>query len=173
VPLHGITRENGCTCRAGRACRRGGSHPFTRLAPDGVLDATDLECMVGHWFESYPHLNIGVVAGQSGLVVVEAGLTLIAGESGLAVLDRLVQPHGRLPVNLTAEVPGFLRQFFFADADGRFLAGRLARGVNVKAGDSIVVMPPSIHPTGQPSAWLNSFIAPDPAPDWLSAEAAP
>jgi hypothetical protein len=63
LPLH-HAHEGGCSCRLGPDCRQPGKHPRT---PGGHHAATSNPDQVRAWWALWPHANIGITTGTTGL----------------------------------------------------------------------------------------------------------
>lgn len=125
---------------------------------------------IADWFRRWPDANVGIVTGQVSNLVV---LDIDPRHGGDASLADLAQRHGKLPPTLTARTGGGGRHLYFAaPADPIPLPSRvgLAQGIDVRAEGGMVVAPPSIHPSGEVYAWIDSddeATEPVPMPRWL------
>ena len=72
VPLHWVRRDGSCSCGDHPCKGKPGKHPYSKLVPRGVLQASSDPDVVAAWWAEYPEMNIGVRTGP---------------ESGIAVLD--------------------------------------------------------------------------------------
>lgn len=162
-PLHGINDARACTCRRGRYCAHAGKHPFGRLAPHGARDASRRPEVVGRWFSTFRWMNVGIVPGPSGLVVLDEDPRNFEIDSAPDVLGVIVD----LPVTLTARTGGGGRHFYFADPERRARTRLLLPGLEIKAGRSLLVAPPSGHKSGGSYHWLDVDVPVAPAPEWL------
>lgn len=181
-PCHVRTDDGRCSC--GKDCASPAKHPLTRR---GLLDASIHPGTVQAWWERWPWANIGMPTGEpSGVVVLDIdprhdGLATLAkltapdgwqggkgGSSGLATLE--VQTGGggvhlwfRLPVGarVTNSAKGIAEQF--------------GPGVDVRGTGGYVLIPPSLHSSGQRyryaggkllelPAWLVQVLNPPPPP---------
>jgi hypothetical protein len=138
------------------------------LTTHGFLDAT-AECdQVFAWWRRWPGANIGVPTGPcSGWLVVD-----LDGAEGVAAWAALEQRHGQAPT-LTSRT-GRGRHLVYAYPPDRELgntSGRLGPRIDTRADGGYVVVPPSVHPTGQPYRWSQStppgVSGPQEAPTWL------
>lgn len=123
------------------------------LTPEGFYDATTDEAVIRHWWDTWPDANIGCRPPDDCVV-----LDVDPRNGGsLASL-------GEYPETRTARTGSGGWHVWFA-ARGRFrgtLSG--ADGVDIKTANSLVVVPPSIHPvTGQRYRWeISTPVAPLP-----------
>ena len=129
-------------------CRPRGKRPWT---PNGFLDATVDEHVIERWWREKCDANIGIWAGASGLLVID-----IDGDKGREGLQLLEDELGALPQTVSATT-GHGAHYYFREVEGVGpSAGKLAPGVDIRAGGSYIVAPPSMHPTGRSYVWLNS-----------------
>lgn len=160
LPLH-APQGAGCSCRAAD-CGSPGKHPRT---PRGLHQATTDVDQVRAWWDRWPHANVGVATGTtSGLLVLDVDLP-----HGPGSLTRLEHEHGPLPPTCEQRTGSGGRQLLFAHPDRPVgnRAGVLA-GIDVRGEGGYVVVPPSLHATGNRYAWT-SRTAPAAPPDWLLA----
>lgn len=111
---------------------------------DGCKAATTDRDQVAQWWRATPNANIGITAGPSGLLVVD-----VDGPAGVEAL----RAHD-VPITWTARTPRGWHVFFDAP-DGADLGPRVAvlPSVDVRAGWSYIVAPPSMHPSGVRYRW--------------------
>jgi len=163
VPLH-TPVENGCSCRR-HGCTSSGKHPRTR---NGSSDASLEEAQVLKWWEMWPTANVGLATG-GGLVVLDVD-PRHGGDDALADLEAA---HGPLPATLAAKTGGGGEHYLFTTAETvRNDAGsRLGAGLDVRGQGGLIVVEPSLHPSGRRYAWQDDPAeqSPAPLPDWLAA----
>lgn len=169
VPLHGINDAGTCTCRKHRHCGHAGKHPFGRLALHGSKDASRRPEVVDRWFSIYRWLNVGIVPGPSGLVVIDQDPR----NGGHESLARLLDEVGGMPDTLTAATGGGGWHYYFRDTDCRARSRLIDDGLEVKAGRSLLVAPPSRHKSGCDYRWLDPDAPVAPAPEWLFSRSEP
>ncbi|HEV2640776.1 MAG TPA: bifunctional DNA primase/polymerase [Actinocrinis sp.] len=134
VPLFGVTRT-GCACGSPQ-CRRPGKHPRNK---GGLTNASTNPDQVTTWWERWPTANIGGVTG-----VVFDVCDIDSPEGIAAVAPLLGACHGVAPVVRTGS--GGWHLLFEPTGLGnrvRFLPGTDWRGAG-----GYVVLPPSLHATG-------------------------
>jgi Bifunctional DNA primase/polymerase, N-terminal/Primase C terminal 1 (PriCT-1)/AAA domain len=103
------------------------------------------EYVAGKWATWGERFNLGIVLGSSGLAVVEPDTPEAEAE-----LRELL--GGELPKTPTAQSGGRSLHLYFRDG-GQGNASR--GGLELRAGEQMVVAPPSVHPeTGRPYRWL-------------------
>ena len=159
-----------CACKKRASCTAAGKHPLAPCCPKGVTDATADPATLTRWWTRFPAASLGVAAGPSGLVILDVDL----GKGGPASLAALEAIHGRLPPTTHARTGGGGDHHLFAAPPGVALGpsvDKLGSGLDVRAGNSYVVLPPSTHRNGARYAWLLSpaQVPPQPLPAWLQA----
>ncbi len=115
----------------------------------GCLDATTNIDQIRHWWGQNPELNIGLATGApSGVVAVDIDSRTNGHHFWQAALD----DHGDLPdgvwISLTGG--GGWHHFFAYDNQANY---DIAPGVEIKSTGKYVILPPSIHPTGNAYLW--------------------
>lgn len=162
-PVHYPTHQNGrvaCSCAKKGACVRIGKHPATKHGyEDGT---TDQETIRQLWRGR--NYNIGAPCG--GLFDV---LDDDPGHGGDAALAALVAKHGPLPETITSRTGGGGFHFFFDHIEGvkNNNTGWVGDGLDFKTTGGYVVMPPSLHRSGNHYEWTNPNAKIVPAPGWL------
>lgn len=148
-----------CACRERADCSRPAKHPWGRLAPRGLRDASSHRGQVDYWWASQcPFANIGLVTGaQSGLWVLDVD----AGKDGFASLEKLAKEVGGLPDTLQADTGGGgLHLYFRHPGPGRKVVTRtssLGPGLDVRGDGGYVLAPPSRHISGRKYVWSRSM----------------
>ena len=148
-----------------------GKHP--RVA-SWQTQASDDPMFVGQWWKLWPAANIGVLAGGSGLVVLDVDPR----HGGLDSLKALMDTHGVLPYGPRVQTGSGGLHFYFKHPGHPVgnSASAIAPGIDVKADSGYVVAPPSVHATGVSYKWdsdpegnaLDPWAVPLPAlPLWL------
>lgn len=132
-----------------------GKEPLGRLVHHGKDDATADLPTVLRWWTAEPRANVGIVAGPSGLLILDVD-PRNGGDDHLHDLERELGP---LPETVRAQTGGGGEHYLFRHPGG-ILVGKLApRGVPLKdAGVDVqdhkyIVAAPSIHPSGNPYEW--------------------
>ena len=162
-PCH--TLENGlCSC-GNAACRDVAKHPLTL---NGVKDATtDVESLTVFFTGDYTIANVAVACGEpSGIWVIDV--------DDLADLDALEKLYGPLPKTPIAETGRGGRHYYFRwtpALSNLKNAIKFAGALDVRTTGGYVLLPPSIHASGNAYRWL---VSPDEspiadAPEWLIA----
>lgn len=138
----------------------GGKTPLTQ---HGVKDATtDISQIDEWWLKKFPGANIGVATG---------------GGANLTVLD-VDERHGgyeslkkvpALPATLTSRTGGGGLHKFYLSPGFRVSnsAGKIAAGLDIRGDGGYVVVPPSMHSSGNEYAWVEPDANIALPPDWL------
>jgi hypothetical protein len=124
---------------------------------------TDPE-QIKSWWSKWPEALIGCATGQmSGIWVLDADLP-----DGPDELEQM-----NLPSTLKQQTgSGGLQVFFSWNGHNiRNSARKLGKCLDVRGNGGYVVLPPSLHPSGNRYKWLVKA-KPCPAPEWLSQKAA-
>lgn len=130
--------------------------------------ASDAEIQT--WFERWPDANLAVVTGQISDIVV---LDIDPGHKGDVSIVNLEQRYGTLPETVEAKSGGGGRHVYFRHPGGA-IHNRvgIAPGIDFRGDGGLIVVPPSVHPSGNRYEWLPKR-GPDeipltPMPDWLA-----
>lgn len=123
------------------------------------------------WHSRWPRANLAVVTGYvSGIVVLDVD----PGHGGEESLARLVHEHRCLPPTVEAITGdgGCHLYFQHPGLEVRNPVG-LAPGLDIRGDGGVIIVPPSIHPSGNLYRWRKGH-APDeislaPLPHWLLA----
>ena len=133
----------------------------TPLTTHGHQDASKNEEVIKAWWAKWPEANIGIRCGEAsnGLVVLD-----VDGEQGSESTKDKHLPA--TPISVTGN-DGY--HYFFHSAIAMRPKIGLLPHVDIRAEDSYVIAPPSIHPNGKEYTWA---IAPGEvpfaeAPDWI------
>lgn len=142
-PVHSIDRSGHCTCGKAK-CDSPGKHPATRA---GHKEATTDSDQIRRWW-STDTWNIGAVPGYAGFAVLDID-PWKEGEADR--LDEVKRNHGELPPTFTVltgehgEDRG--RHLWYRASKGASLP-RKTDGIDLRSGESYVLMPPSLHYSG-------------------------
>lgn len=146
-------------------CAPRGKTPLLKRWP--TLASSEFATVQG-WAAKHPECNWGVATGpKSGVFVLD-----VDGEAGRASLAVLEAQHGPLSVTLTSITGradgGQHRWFLYPDGcEIRGSAGKLGEGLDIRGARGYVIVPPSIHETGQPYQWAEPLRPVVDAPAWL------
>ncbi len=160
IPLHeplfdATGKCTGCTCEEWRrqngtpdyACPTAGKHPRIR---DWEGRATTDETQIRKWWRAWPSANIGIAAGASGLVCVDADTYHApeGGDLGIARADM------ETVTSLTGG--GGEHLIYLHPTDGPQIRNddkALPDWVNIRAHGGLFVAPPSLHASGNRYEW--------------------
>lgn len=159
VPLH-TPNDHGCSCSRSTQCSSPGKHPRTE---HGLGDASTDTSQVRAWWSRWRDANVGVTTGsESGLLVLDVDLP--EGPRSLADLEGR---EGRLRPACEQRTGAGGRQLLFAYPDQRIgNRTRVLPGIDVRGEGGYVVVPPSLHASGERYRWTNRSPV-GPAPRWL------
>lgn len=150
-------------------CQPRGKVPATL---HGVKDASADPAQVRRWWRTMPDANIGLAAGASGLYVVDVDRD----RGGLAGWRELQRQHGFDDLTVTGLTGGGGLHLVYAAPPGpplRNSAGKLGTGIDTRGDGGYIIVPPSIHPSGQAYAWATDRgpgdLTPAPLPAPLAA----
>ena len=115
----------------------------------GVLDATTDLDQIRTWWTGRPDCNIGLACGEPSGVVA---LDIDPRSGGQEFWDAMIDESGQLPEGvIESQTGGGGTHYLFAYAGQANID--LAPGVEVKSNGKYIVVPPSIHPSGNPYEW--------------------
>lgn len=147
LPLHSIDEAGSCTCGKSN-CTSPGKHPRTH---NGYKDASRDPGAITDWFDLWPDSNVGVVPASGAAVVLDIDPRSIEPEQERAIVEEINAGAPDAPVVMTGryeERRG--RHFWFRTSDSQLIRkARLVPGVDVKAARGYVLVPPSVHPSGE------------------------
>ena len=121
------------------------------------------------WLKRWPDGNLAVVTGAiSGLLVLDVDRR----HGGDLALAQLEQRHGALPDTVESITGGGGRHVYFAHP-GFEVRNRVgfAPGLDLRGDGGVIIVPPSIHPSGKPYRWRDGHGPTEaslaPLPFWL------
>ena len=164
LPVYGIV-DSQCSCGKGENCPSPGKHP--RIGGWQNQATTDV-ATIRRWWQKWPHANIGIVAGKSGLVVLD----IDPKHGGTDSLDQLIAEHGILPDTREQITGGGGRHILFKHPGGQIQnrqdASALAPGIDTKGDAGFFVAAPSLHSSEKRYQWdgLEDLGIAE-LPDWL------
>lgn len=151
IPLHWVKPDGSCSCNR-IDCDSVGKHP---LGEHGASDPmTNPELVTAQW-DKYPNANIGIVAGASRLCIID--LDSQNAEDHFvdqSDMDTIVAINAA-PISKT----GKGRHIIFADPSGDYgpsVGKNTELGIDIRAGVSYIVAPPSTHQNGATYEWLQN-----------------
>jgi hypothetical protein len=157
--------NGGVRCSCGKAAciaaRQIGKHPRT---PNGHLDATTDRDRIDRYWSRWPLANIGVPTGAANGITVLDIDPRNGGDHSLIVLE---QQHEPLPPTARNRTGSGGEHILFAHIPGvRNSASKLGAGIDVRGDGGYVVMPPSLHKSGNRYE-ITCGLPIAAAPDWL------
>ncbi len=146
LPLHSM-RDSVCTCGKS-GCSSPAKHPHTK---NGVKDASADPSVIGRWWKQWPGANVGVCTGaRSGIVVLD----IDPRHGGDTSLTAFTQENGELPETVEALTGGGGRHLAFQHPGGVIRnPANVQPGLDVRGDGAYVVVPPSMHASGQRYRW--------------------
>lgn len=148
-------------------CKPHDKTPLVKWADEATSDMFQ----IAEWWSRYPDANIGLATGKrSGVFALDVD----AGHGGLDTLRQHTEKFGRLPDTPTSNTGGGGNHYLFSWDDNykvRNSAGRLGQGLDTRGDGGYIVVPLSVHPSGNLYKWQADH-APSKtpiakAPDWL------
>jgi hypothetical protein len=130
----------------------------------GLTNASSDVLVVAEWWRRWPDANVGVVTGgASGYVVVD-----VDGPAGARSLMELERRHGRIRTAQVLTGSGGRHLWFRCPKDQiRNSAGALGEGLDVRGDGGYVVVPPSVHESGNLYRWTRELEHVAELPAWL------
>ena len=165
IRLHHVLEDGSCSC-TNPACSSIGKHP---LDPKGAsLPEHDAE-HVAHLWDETPNANIGIVAGTSSLLILDFDTT--------DALHKFTTQADTATLKLLKRSPSVKTgrgiHIYLEDPTGGYSpsVGKNGQsGVDIRAGVSYVVAPPSNHANGTTYTWRRyPTTPPEPPTPWLDA----
>lgn len=154
LPLHTPTPA-GCSCRS-KACTSIGKHPRTQ---HGLSDASTDPEKIASWWGMWANANIGIVCGASGIVAIDVDPRHGGDDDWHEVKRKFGKECSQ---TVSAHTGGGGEHYIFQQPAGctignvsssdRFV-GPLGRGVDVRAVGGYIVVPPSLHASGELYEW--------------------
>ncbi len=138
--------------------------PYTR---HGYKDASVSEKTIVAWWTKWPNAMIGMPTGNiTGVFVVDPD-----GPVGEQSLTALIERHGPLPKTKQIRTgrPEGGRHIYFKAPPGvkiKSTDSELGEKVDVRGDGGLVILPPSVHPSGLVYTGINDLLPADP-PVWL------
>ena len=155
LPLHTI-KNGSCTCHKAD-CNRAGKHPYGHLVPRGLQDASTNPVILRDWWGPVPSLNVGMRTGMpAGLLVIDVD----NGKPGANASEALlIQEYPVLERTLTQTTGSGGRHYLLRYSGAEDLRpgqNVFGVGIDIRANDSYIVAPPSLHLSGGVYRWDNA-----------------
>ena len=160
-PIHSPKPDGACSC--GKVpCTSIGKHPRTR---NGLKDSTRDRAIISRWAREFPGCNWAIDTGASQLVVIDIDPKSGGDESWL----KLCCAHDAVPATRTVLTGSGGKHYYFKapyNIAVKSSAGKLGKGLDVRAKGGYVVAPPSLHASGKRYTWEHDGALAD-LPAWL------
>lgn len=145
----------------------GEKKPFSRLVPNGFLNATNDIDIATKWWTAEPTAGIGIALKASRLVAVDVD----ARNGGFQTLDDLQAKFGKIESDVMQLTGGGGWHIVYVASESMNLPGTLGKGIDLKA-DGYIAAEPSIHPNGTAYEWEASSspldgCIPSTLPGWI------
>ena len=130
----------------------------------GLTKASTDVAVVAEWWRRWPDANVGLVTGPaSGFVVLD-----VDAPAGLRSIAELEKRHGTIRTAQALTGSGGRHYWFRCPAEPiRNSAGALGDGLDVRGDGGYVVVPPSVHETGNAYKWTRELEHVADCPAWL------
>ncbi|MDP9471613.1 MAG: bifunctional DNA primase/polymerase, partial [Chloroflexota bacterium] len=163
-PCWPINADGVCACPKGATCgKNAGKHPLSPCVPRGLLDASSDARALTEWWLMWPDANLaGVTGPDSGLLVLDIDPDADGWESLDALLLAAYGPDAPDydPATWSVETGSGGLHVYFRYPDGldiRNSAGKLGPGLDVRAAGGYVLLPPSLHRSGNRYRWADGY----------------
>lgn len=152
LPLHYITIDDSCSCGEAKPCKKG-KHPFGRLVPHGLTDATTAPDTIRQWFDGKPY-NIGICTGDESRIFVLDRDDRDGGDKSLADME---DAHSTLPATLSQRTGNGVHYLFNLPPEQSIKnsAKKIAPGLDIRGIGGYIVAAPSVHENGNTYTWLD------------------
>lgn len=134
--------------------KQNGKRPATK---HGLNDWTDNPEQVRWWWTQAPTANVGGVMGlaSGGVFAIDLDVHEDAA-NGIKTLEEWEIAHGKLPETWAQQTGSGGRQLFYRTSQPLKNSANSELGVDIRGDGGYVVLPPSMHPCGEPYEWLVS-----------------
>lgn len=170
VPLHTPRADGSCSCSKGAQCQNSGKHPRwePRKLEHGASDATRDPELIEHWWHKWPDANIGIVCGPSRILIADPD-----SRNGGHVEDFPLTADERQTTTYFSG-SGDEHLVYMLPAEWHDVLPEKTSagpGLDLLAGNTLFVAPPSLHPSGREyrweAEWSPAEVAIRPAPQAL------
>lgn len=149
LPLHYIKQDGKCSCGGNLTTKcKAGKHPYSKLVPNGLKNASTDENTIFEWFNDTPY-NVGIVTGnQSGFFVLDRDDK----DGGAETLQAWESENGKLPETLKQKTGNGIHYFFKMPKglDIRNSQKNInAPGIDVRGNGGYICAAPSKHFSGK------------------------
>lgn len=163
IPLHNPQSDGKCSC-GDSECKKVGKHP--RIGDWNNKCTTDAG-IINKWWTDWTDANIGIVAGKSGLVVVD-----VDERHGGYKSFRYLKDKGDLGQHLTSLTGNGLQLIYKKNGMSFKNAQNVLPGIDIKGDNRFFVAPPSLHVNGKQYKFQTPISETEIGniPDWLIEE---
>ena len=125
------------------------------ITKNGFKDATTDLQTISSWWDRTPDANIAIATGSrsGGLVVIDLDRDKEKGIDGYETLRSWQKEHGSFPETWTSITGRGGYHLFYKDSATNKSRIHLYEGIDIRAEDGYVVVPPSIHENGNCYEW--------------------
>lgn len=122
---------------------------------NGLHDWTDDPDSLKAWFDEHPNNNVAVVGGtpSHNLVIIDFDHDENAGYSSLPFLDDWEEAHGKLPDTVVAITGRGGYHYYYRTHEPIPKIENEVLHIDLRGEGSYAMMPPSMHPNGNPVYW--------------------
>ncbi len=169
-PCWPINEDGACACPKGAACgKNAGKHPLSDLVPNGLHGASTDTGTITQWWSMWPDAGLAAVTGPTSKLLI---LDIDPDAGGWESVDTLLlaaygpDAPDYDPATWSVETGSGGLHVYFRYPDGldiRNSAGKLGPGLDVRAAGGYVLLPPSLHRSGNRYRWADGY-DPDSAP---------
>src|SRR5579872_6052145 len=150
VPMQTV-KDGFCSCSKGIECPNPGKHPRN---VNGVKGASTNRKQIHEWWNAHPDANIGIACGSKSNILA---IDIDPRNGGNETLRRLEETLGNLNSTVVSITGGGGTHHIFRlptfkvrkDSGGKVFGP----GIDVASEGAIIVVPPSLHPSGKLYRW--------------------
>ena len=118
------------------------------LITGGFCSATQNQSLVEQWWTEWPNAGIGVPTGEiTGFDVLD-----VDGDEGFESLRQYEAEHGPVPDTFVV-ITGKGLHYYLQHVEGMRNRTKFLPGLDVRGEGGYVVVPPSLHESGEPYRW--------------------
>lgn len=122
---------------------------------NGLKDWSDDPDGLREWFTAHPRHNMAVVCGKpsGGLIILDFDVDEEQGYDGLAELYKWEEEHGPLPSTVSVNTGRGGMHLYYRSNQQFHPSVNDEMHIDLRAEGSYAMLPPSIHPNGNPTLW--------------------
>ncbi len=152
-PINGIGGDGYCECHQGVDCPTPGKHPKWN---NWISRATDSKERVENWDVSFPDANWGALTGRFSRIII---VDIDPRNDGEESWEKMLNDEGVTEASfgtVISQTGSGGRHIYFKRYGVDVRSHPIAPGVDIKGEDSLVVIPPSLHMSGENYKWIAS-----------------